>query len=78
LIYRLLRKPTPEEVYPAELRGSIIIENQKFNDQRAPEQHNKKQEKSIIMLLLFSIAAFGDLMNNIPPPPPVSPGVIVV
>jgi hypothetical protein len=41
LICGLLRKSAPEEVYPAELRGSIIIENHKSNDRFAPEQHNK-------------------------------------
>jgi hypothetical protein len=34
----------PEEVYPAELRGYMLIENNKFNARRAPEEHNKKKE----------------------------------
>ena len=32
----------PEEVYPAELRGIMLIENTSRSVRRAPEEHNKK------------------------------------
>jgi hypothetical protein len=40
--------PPPEEVYPAELRGIMLIENTSRSVRRAPEVRNKK----ILVLLV--------------------------